>query len=765
MSDTPSRSYGYDDSATSGANGRARALTTSSYASTAIAPKLETDLSFGESGFDDLFTGLDKKDSPEPPSEPIGQPGRSLLQGRRTFQSEPIKVDKKLEVEAPLKSWDSRSSGDNLISPSADETSPPPVPPHKFSHYLPVASHSPDLPESKYEDEDAKLVRQSVQSRKSLRESSLEQNLSNTPSSSIPSLSTQLPSSAVSNISTPKATSRTAATPSTLHEEEENLFESPSAKRSSAPKVTLPTLKENVPPVPAIPGQQTRRVMTAAEFQAHQKQQMTQPADDSSDEEDYEDEDDAIRKREEEQKMIRQRQQMQIAREHMRRSTAPTEMKNGANVGPLSNGFPSETSLQADEWSDEDVPLAVLAQHGFPSKGKPPTQPSNAMPSYFRSSTPTLPDRPASTGAMGTRGAPGYRPPFARNLPEDPYAFGGNGLVQQPVRESMGFNRAASVYNEPINPVPLDVQPQFTSLVDQIQMRDNARQKYMGGASSKKPGGVAGGPFTGALTGQLNAQQNAYPNRMNQMPQMPQMPQMGMNGMNGMPMMNMMGGPMPMMGMNQMPYPMYPGQNELMMQQMYQQMLAFQAQNAMFGQPQPGHDPRMSMASQNQGLQNPSFLNVGAGMPNQQRPMSIMSVNPQNRPYSTLAPSGMGTPGSFHQPPMPPMTNGYSPSIAPSERSNIGLSARYRPVVTGNGMQDSHSTVGSSMTLQASGGAPESKKVKGILKNKSTPAVRDDDEDDWGSLAARKKKFQSNGTKKEDTSSSLQDLVRGVDGL
>jgi hypothetical protein len=242
------------------------------------------------------------------------------------------------------------------------------------------------------------------------------------------------------------------------------------------------------------------------------------------------------------------------------------------------------------------------------------------------------------------------------------------------------------------------------------------------------------------------------------------------------PMMNMMGGPMqPMMGMNQMPYPMYP-QNELMMQQMYQHMLAFQAQNAMFGQQQPPQDPRMSMMPpqnpgfQNPHFQNPSFLNVGAGTPNL-RPMSVMSVgggqvNPQTRPYSTLAPPGMSPPGNFQQPTMAPMSNGYTPSIAPSERSNIGLSARYRPVVTGNGMQDSRSTVGSSMTLQASGGANETKKVKGILKNKSTPPVRDDDEDDWGKMAARRSKFvQANATKKEDANSSLEELVRGVGAL
>lgn len=347
----------------------------------------------------------------------------------------------------------------------------------------------------------------------------------------------------------------------------------------------------------------------------------------------------------------------------------------------------------------------------------------------------------------------------------------------------MGFNRASSVYTGSVAGYD---QPQFTSLVDQIQMRDNAKQKYNGGASSKKP---LPGPFTGSLSGQMNAMnQNNTPNRMSQMPQMPMGP-MGMNGMN--PMMNPMmgGGQMPMMGMNQMQYPMYQ-QNELMMQQMYQQMLAFQAQQQanMYGQQL---DPRMSMAmpSPNLGFQNPQqfpanngFLNVGGS---QQRPMSIMSgvpgglqVNPPNRPYSTLGPPGMPPPGAFplQLPPMAPMNNnGYTPSIAPTERSNIGLSARYRPVVTGNGMQsDNRSTVSSSMTaLQASGGASDPGKIKGILKNKSPVpqvTVRDDDEDDdnWAKLAARKKKFAQNGAssgaQNANGSLGLQEAVRSVNG-
>jgi hypothetical protein len=780
----PTRAYTSEEAGSSAAgSGRARALTTSSYASTAIAPKLEADLDFGDSGFENMFSGLERKESPELRREPAspGQPGRSLLQGRRTFQSEPIKIDRQLDVEAPLTSWDSRGSEDNLMeSPSEDDRSPPPVPLHKFSQYAPVASNSPELRGANgFEDEDAKMVSQSARHhRKSIHELSPQRYLPDNSTSAGPSRPAALAASPVLNNNTTPQKAKHAKTPST-ELEESDLFGSPNSRKTAVRKSSFRMLKENIPPSRNTNGDAPRRVMTAAEFQAHQRLQATQPADNSSEEEDdYEDEEEAIRKREEELKMIRQRQQLQIAREHMRRSTAPGDPKAGNGVPPLSNGFPSETSMQADEWSDEDVPLGVLAQHGFPARGKAPIQPPNATPSYFRSSSPQVPERPASTGAMGTR-ASTYRPPFARNLPEDPYATMGNGIVRQPLRESMGFNRPASVFHEPIGgSIPLDAQPQFTSLVDQIQMRDNAKQKYMGGASAKKP---TAGPFTGALGSQMNSMGQDRSTRMSQMPPM---------GMNGMPMMNMMGGQMPMMGMPQMQFPMYP-QNELMMQQMYQQMLQMQAhQNAMFGgqqvdprmsmfSQQQAQDPRMSMFPQaNNGLQNPqfqnnSFLNVG-GAANQQRPMSIVSVgvghsqpNLTNRPYSTLGQPGM--------PQTVPMNNGYTPSIAPSERSNIGLSARYRPVVTGNGMADTQSTVGSSITLQATtAGAPDSthngatgvkKTVKGILKHKVPQVtVREDDEDDWGKMAARKSKYFNRGGKEKE-SDGLPELVRGVGGL
>lgn len=786
----PTRTYANDDHAAASPGGsRARALTTSSYASTAIAPKLETSLDFGESSFDDMFSGLDRKESPsefkrEPPSAQPVQPGRSLLQGRRTFTSEPIKIDRHTEVELPLTSWDSRGSGDNLMgSPDEDDRSPPPVPVHKFSQYAPVASHSPDLASPVYDDEDAKLVGESD---RSYRGQVPIRTVYEAPGS--PGATQTIPLSPSSTIhATPKGVMRTTGTPPPIREEDD-MFGSPNSRKTAVRAPASPARrKENAP----TNGTTTRKVMTAAEFQAQQRYEAaTQSAEDSSEDE-YEDEDDIIRKQQDEQREIRRRQQQSIAREHMRKSTAAGHPSNSA-IPPLSNGFPSETSLKADDWSDEDTPIGVLAQHGFPSKTRPPTQPSNAMPSYFRSDSPGLIDRPASAGLVPPSGA-GNRtsvlPPFARNLPADPYAaMSQNGLVRQPPREPLGYGRPASVFNEPMTPggyLPPDVAPSFTSLVDQIQMRDMSKQKYMGGASSKQP---AGGPFTGALSGQMNAAGDKAGTRLSRMPQM------GMPGMN--PMMPVMGGQMPMMGMNSMPFPMYQQQDPLMMQQMYmaqmQQQMQMQAQqNAMFGQ-QPQFDPRMSMFGgmpdnrmsmmpQPNGFLNPQLQNnnfLGVGGPGQQRPMSIMNVNMNGsqpnlhsaRPYSTLGPPGMAQPGGFPSPQLGPVHNGYSPSIAPSERSNIGLSARYRPVVTGNGMgADTLSTVGSSMTLQASGGASNGngKTVKGILKKVPQVTVRDDDDDDdgWGKLAARKNKYQNQNGVKKDDGDALAELVKGVDGL
>ncbi|KAL1591447.1 hypothetical protein SLS60_011946 [Paraconiothyrium brasiliense] len=765
------RGYG-EPTSPAGGIGRVRAMTSSSYASTAKPPTLDADMNFGSTDFDDLFSGLDRNPSPEQAAE---SPGRSLLAGKRTFHAEPIKIDRKLEVEAPLKSWDSRGSADNLMSSPRspeDDSPPPPVPPHKYGHYAPVASYSPELNGANdYTDNDVPVVRQPVMSQKSQRESSPEQEPTSKSSSSAPSLETPLSSRSGSDITTPKAALRAVASP-TSEGGDDDIFASPKSKQTPVAKPSASTQRGEPRPQPPA-SESGRRVLTQAEFRAQQQRAMVQSQEDSSDEEDYEDEEEAQERAAQEAIARRKKQQMDLARDHMRRTTtAPGSLNRPDSTSePFSMGFPSETSLQADEWEDEDVPLGILAQHGFPNKAhsKAPTQPANAIPSY-------LPDRPASAGPGDNR-ASTFRPVFARNLPDDPHAsFIGGGLVRPSNRESLGFNNRgpASIAGDSVGNVHMNMpmmgypEPQLSqpSLVEQIHMRDMTKQKYMGGASNKKP---HEGPFTGMLGAQMNPPiQSGAGTRMSMMP-----------GMQGMGMgMNMMNSPMgmPMMG-GQMAYPMQ--QNDMMQMQHFQQMQQMlAAQQMQIQQMQMQHaqdprmsmafpsnmsDPRMSMAFPNQQMMPPqhdprmsfaapSLLNV----PSAQRPMSIMPVGNQQtpqppRPFSTPI-GGSMTP--------PPQLNGYTPSIAPSERSNIGLSARYRPVATHTDAKSS-----SSMTLQASGGVNQNPvMVKGILKNKS-PVVQEDDDDGWGKMAARKKKFDVNGGARGGADDSLHELVRGMEGL
>ncbi|KAF2034769.1 hypothetical protein EK21DRAFT_56091 [Setomelanomma holmii] len=725
--------------------GRDRSMTQSSYASTAIPPKLEADLDFGDSGFDNMFSDLKRKESPPEMSREVA--GRSLLSEKRTFQAEPIRINPTLDVEAPLKSWESRGSADNLMSPHSDNDSPPPPPPHKYSKYAPVASESPTMPSNSYRDTSPEY-RPEVTSLSS--------------SSATPASSTR--SSNFTTNTTPKASlASTTSTSIYSDHDDDNMF-TPSKtapKPTPSPRPTLPSVSENRPtPTPSsAPKGLNGRVLTQTEYLAMQKRANSQPPpEDDSDDEDYEDEEEAIRKREEEEIMRRKQQQMQFAREAMRRTTtapASTGLHNSEGNGlgnPMTMGFPSETSIKADEWEDEDVPLGILAQHGFPSqaRNRMPSQPAHAMPSY-------IPDRPASVGALGSGALPGHLPAFARNLPADPHSsFIGGGLVRPTNRESMGFNGMsrgpASVAGDSVAggmgmggmgmPPPMMYQEagmSQPSLVDQIQMRDMTKQKYMGGASNKKP---QGGPFTGMLGQQMNANgQSQNPTRMPQMPMM--------NGIN--PMMNpMMGGQMPMMGMGMNPtgFPMGQGNDMMAMQQMQQmqQMIAmqqFQLQQMQQMQ-QPGQqDPRVSMAMPNNGfggnmMGNGSFLNVPGAMNNGMagRPMSFMTVNGNQQ--------------------RPPMSNylgpgpGYTPSIAPSERSNVGLSARYRPVVSNT---DAHST-GTSMTLQASGGAGQT--IKGIIKPVRQAQAEEDE--DWSRMASRKNKYSSN----KQQSNGLAELTKGL---
>lgn len=763
-----------DADTTPGASKRTRAMTASSYASTAVAPKLDADLSF-DSSFDDMFSGLDSKRLSPEIQEPNGSSnGRSLLAGKR-FQTKPLDIETgntALDVEPPPKSWDSRGSGDRLM---ASPSPPPPPPPHKYlSSPNGAAAESGNTSSASFEDEDAKLVRASFIARKSMRQdnSPVQKPISISSASAL-SLQTPLTSRTSSNNS---ATKDSIPSPNGLLDDpEENLFTS----KKSEPEFKKPALPPPIrdSPSAATPTQSnksTPRVVTQAEFRQMKQHEKVQPPPEESDSDDYDDEEEAIQKREQEELMRRKQQQQRMARDHIRKSTVGSADPNRPASGlAMSMGFPSEVSLKADDWSDEDVPLEILKQHGFPSRSKPPTRPENAAPSFISGSN-MFPDRPASAGAAGSRMSTAYKPAFARKLPEDPFI--GAGLVQPSNRESMGFNRGpASVHGGEGFGFTPGVPP--GGLITRIQEQEEQRRLRQGGGASRKDA-------SGAISYQgFNAVTASAPTRMSQLPGA-NMPGVGMNQT---PM-------MPMMGMNQM-NPMMPmgyqmgqtPQEVLAMQQMQfqqmQQMLAMQMQMMQMGG---GMGGQMNGMNGMNGMQMPPTMNMpqmppmptmGAFPNGANRPMSIASsrmLSPQhgnnlmpmhpNRPNSTF--------GGLHPPAPAPATN-YTPSIAPSERSNIGMAPRYRPIAT-----NPHDGISSesSQTLQATGGAADRQstfgKIKGILKKPSPSpspappnAKEEADDENWGSLAARKKKFAKKTEKKADSGAEpdLKDLYKGLE--
>jgi len=201
-----------------------------------------------------------------------------------------------------------------------------------------------------------------------------------------------------------------------------------------------------------------------------------------------------------------------------------------------------------------------------------------------------------------------------------------------------------------------------------------------------------------------------------------------------------------------------------------------------FLSPQQGGLRPMSMASQapsmhNQPLNQGRALTMmgpppqwGAQSQQQQRPMSAMN----NGGYAPSM-NGLNVPNG----PGP----GYTPSIAPSERSNIGMPSRYRPVSTLDSSGRSQSMT-SSNTLQAftnqqgsfnlAGAGKENQPPKSTIrivdKPKGTPKVStkqfeadEDDEEGWAEMQRKRDARKRKDKKENKTELALEELYRGVE--
>jgi hypothetical protein len=494
------------------------------------------------------------------------------------------------------------------------------------------------------------------------------------------------------------------------------------------------------------------KVMTPAEFERYRKDKerqdrerellaggSTRNADE--DEVTYEDDEDEAEKAKQQAKQRRKQEaHMAVYRQQMMKVTG--EPASGPSSRPslqmslstpdLPTANPPAGTANTSENSDEDeeIPLAILAAHGFPNRARPPNRLSAmaSNPNLRGSQQPSF-QRPMS--AIGdTPGASNPQlPAFARNLPRDPFV--GAGLVRNSVRESFSLGGGAAAPGHAAAPPG--------GLIGVIANEERNRAMRRGSphldGSSSLPGTPGFDPIAGIPSHLM------YPAHSN-------------------------------------PPTLSPGdQAQIQMTQQMQQFMQMQMQfmNMMAGQnSNPSASARGHLTSPSVGsLGTVGGLNPGAGMqglggPDMRRSFvgneSMLDVpygrgEAQMRTMSMVQPSS----ASWIQPPPQPagftpsiriIGGGYAPSIAPSERSNIGLPGRYRPVshvpppqTTG----PSHLRTSSTM----SGAIPQSSHSAA----KSGSTSDDDDEEGWEAMKAKREKKKSLWKSKKSISDDIGALI------
>ncbi|KAL8677782.1 MAG: hypothetical protein Q9186_005815 [Xanthomendoza sp. 1 TL-2023] len=487
------------------------------------------------------------------------------------------------------------------------------------------------------------------------------------------------------------------------------------------------------------------KVMTPAQFERYRREQeMTRTqnnrsgADDSDNDSDsYEDDDEVERNKEVAKQRRKQEAHLAVYRQQMMKVTGEQQSDLPA-LGPLrpvaerasvsapnigQQGPTLSVSLdkasangKASDDEDDDIPLGVLAAHGFPNKNRPPGLPSS---NGIRYTSESYPPPPISTAGMSTTGGSRGLPAFAKNLPPDPYY--GAGLVNASNREMPSFSThgGGSQYGGP----PVNLHP--GGLVGVIAGEERARAMRRGSPNaqgnynsplpqgmSQMPGMPPGLPPMMSPGDEAQIQMSQQMNQMMQMQMqwMQQMQQMMANGMQppqmppGMPPGMPLGMP-PGMG------PMPPPQGQ-------------QPMNSNFLSPQ----GQMLRPMSHSAPSSPALVQQ-----QQQRAMSMMSPNlgPQWPPRKSAAPSVMS--GALGPP-------GYAPSLAPSERSNIGQPSRYRPVSIAP--IEEHSRPGSRSSNNLLQASDRKSAVSSSGKTSPVPPrkIPSDDDDDEGWEEMKKKR-------------------------
>lgn len=581
---------------------------------------------------------------------------------------------------------------------------------------------------------------------------------------------------------TPLLSKSKAASPEYLSPEPESMFaDRHEPDPSIADHARLAVQYTEKMPKTTSPG---NKVMTPSQFEHYRQQQelrrSNSNASKSEDEDDeaaneFDEEDEIEKQRAAERQRRKQEAHLSVYRQQMMKVTGQQggspflrPVMSGAsnsvpNLNRLSGSIGNTSSGKSNEEDDEEVPLGILAAHGFPNRNRPPTRLVNASsnPNIRASMQPPYASS-ASSVAGGEHGARGGLPVFARALPRDPYY--GAGIVAGPNRESLAMGGGSgSVYGGSSSPVPPG------GLVNVIAHEERARAMRRGSPNTQAIHNMGGVPRPYSMMGPqpLNASEQAQMQLSRQMADMMQMQMqwmqqvMQMQGMQGTPPPMTNNGMLAPPGMGGMPMsgtPMGPP--------------------SMADHPMAGH------------------LSVMGGNPNM-RPVSmpgpVPGVNPNfdHRTLSMLDPNvAMRRTGSpmphLSGPPFQPQNPGYASSIAPSERSNAGLASRYRPVSVMHGETTQHAPShlnkawadeNQRPSLPISQSQPQLPKssslatviVRPVSPGNHSPADRkprnfpdeDDDDEAWAEMLKKRDK-KKNSWKLKRGNSSLGDLMSVV---
>ncbi|KAI1005482.1 hypothetical protein K3495_g2730 [Podosphaera aphanis] len=734
-----------------GVNRRSRAVTTSSYASTTILPRHdEKDLNLGLGGdFSEMFSGFGKR-SPSPAAIPDTREKYSDSYSTPPSRAcpDPLNLDKSKGNEtAPCTSGGQRSS-EALLSGA----SPPPV----------GSGNSPNLPQAPQQEmiratSPASSITSSLKSLRATDEQSNRSSINrarrktndyhkshgerdmkssrdsenltrrkNEPSDKIrenwaaaiaPSHRTEdLPSWAPEIIETLPQVNIARGKLS-----DENMFDSTIVARAN-----LAQRFQEQPVSPLRSQTAPTKVMTPAQFERYKQDQERlrtiggkMQDDGDEDNEAYDDDEDDIekakavakqRRKQEAHMAVYRQQMMKVIGETSGPSERPSMFTSQSSPNLANLGLPEE-----NEEEDEEVPLGILQAHGFPSKNKPPMRSAGSNPNL----------KSAANATAGSLADPRL-PVFARNLPHDPYY--GSGIVNPIQRESLAFSGGSSASSGAGRGLPPG------GLVGVIATEERSRAMRRGSPNPQ-------GEFPSQLP----------PNNMGTSQFLSGPPNNVYSGINPPPgsllnplgpppgsLLNPTNPPMSMLAPNQAQLQMTRQMNQFMQMQMnFMQMMAQGGQQAgQQTQPIPPEIPRPASAQMHQ------------------RSLTMMNQNstPWLNRISVYTPSINGG-------------NGYAASIAPSERSNIGLPGRYRPV-SQLPIPTLEKPRASSMCVSLQNwdnkiSTGPSTGIKVVNSNANSANISDEDEDEaWANLAKKKNERKSIWkTKKERDSNGLKEML------